>query len=65
MIDGIVNNAPPARADLTDGQTFEELKELAPETLPSEKPSIMEKLRAERQEREAHSISPAPPERGL
>lgn len=65
MIDGIVNNAPPARADLTDGQTFEELKELAPETLPSEKPSIMERLRAERQEKEAHSISPAPPERGL
>lgn len=65
MIDGIVNNAPPVRADLTDGQTFEELKELAPETLPSEKPSIMEKLRAERQEKEAHSISSAPPERGL
>ncbi len=33
MIDGIVNNAPPVRADLYGRQTFEELKELAPETL--------------------------------
>ena len=31
MIDGIVNNDPPIRADLTDGQTHEEVKELAPE----------------------------------
>lgn len=42
MIDGIVNNDPPVRADLTDGQTHEEIRELAPETLPNEKPSIME-----------------------
>jgi|GEM_PF-2171533 len=32
MIDGLVNNAPP-ELDLTDGQTHEEIKELAPETL--------------------------------
>lgn len=53
MIDGIVNNDPPVRADLTDGQTHEEVRELAPETLPNEKPSIMEKLRADRTGHEA------------
>ena len=26
MIDGVVNNTPPARPDLTDGQTYEEIK---------------------------------------
>ena len=65
MIDGIVNNAPPVRADLTDGQTHEEVKELAPETLPNEKPSIMEKLRADRMEHEVRGFQPSPPERGL
>ena len=65
MIDGIVNNDPPVRADLTDGQTHEEVKELAPETLPNEKPSIMEKLRADRTAHEARSFQPSPPERGL
>jgi len=33
MIDGLVNNEAP-KLDLTDGQTHEEIKELAPETLP-------------------------------
>lgn len=65
MIDGIVNNDPPVRADLTDGQTHEEVKELAPETLPNEKPSIMEKLRADRMEHEVRGFQPSPPERGL
>ena len=65
MIDGIVNNDPPIRADLTDGQTHEEVKELAPETLPNEKPSIMEKLRADRMEHEARGFQPSSPERGL
>ena len=65
MIDGIVNNDPPIRADLTDGQTHEEVKELAPETLPNEKPSIMEKLRADRTAHEARGFQPSPPERGL
>ena len=45
MIDGQINNAPPIRADLTDGQTYEEILELAPETLPDEKPSVLEKIR--------------------
>ena len=44
MIDGILNNAPPQRDDLTDGQTFDEIKNLAPETLPEArcdtKPSV-------------------------
>ena len=65
MIDGIVNNDPPIRADLTDGQTHEEVRELAPETLPNEKPSVMEKLRADRMEHEARGFQPSPPERGL
>ena len=65
MIDGIVNNDPPIRADLTDGQTHEEVKELAPETLPNEKPSIMEKLRADRVDHGARGFQPSPPERGL
>ena len=65
MIDGIVNNDPPVRADLTDGQTHEEIRELAPETLPNEKHSIMEKLRADRTAHEARGFQPSPPERGL
>jgi len=46
MIDGAINNLPSPRADLTDGQTYEEIRELAPETLPCEKPSVTEKLEA-------------------
>ncbi|GHU79349.1 hypothetical protein FACS1894191_1940 [Clostridia bacterium] len=46
MLDGRVNNLPAARADLTDGQTYAEMKELAPETLPEERPSVTEKLEA-------------------
>ena len=65
MIDGVVNNTPPARPDLTDGQIYEEIKDLIPEMLPEDKPSIMEKLKAERTEREASYIPFAPPERGL
>ena len=45
QVDGIINNEPPRRADLTDGQTHDEIKELAPETLPpKDKPSILGKL---------------------
>ena len=65
MIDGVVNNAPPVRPDLTDGQTYEEIEALAPEMLPNNKPSIMEKLKSERAVQEAHLIQPAPPEREL
>jgi len=34
MVDGLVNNRPVPKPDLTDGQTYEEIKELIPETLP-------------------------------
>ena len=33
MIDGVPNNVPIPKSDLTDGQTYEELRELAPEML--------------------------------
>ena len=59
MIDGIINNAPPRRADLTDGQTDAEIAELAPGTLPgNEKPSILEALRQAKED--AAAISPGP-----
>ena len=34
MIDGVRNNEAVPKPDLTDGQTFAEIKDLAPETLP-------------------------------
>ena len=51
MIDGLHNNEGAAKADLTDGQTFEEIRELAPEQLldADEKPSVLEQLREARQ----------------
>lgn len=45
LIDGIINNEKPRGADLTDGQTHEEMRELAPETLPEEKQSVIGQLR--------------------
>ena len=63
MLDGRLNNKPPERPDLTDGQTYEEIRELAPETLPEEKTSLMEKLKADRPEHEARQIAPPAPER--
>jgi hypothetical protein len=66
MLDGRLDNEPPERPDLTDGQTWEEIKELAPETLPEEtgeKPSLMERLKAGRPEYEAGKNVPAFPER--
>jgi hypothetical protein len=49
MIDGVINNEKP-RADLTDGQTYEEIAELAPETLPQSKTSVLEKIREAKKE---------------
>ena len=46
MIDGLINNEPPEKPDLTDGQTHDELKGLTPETLPESKPSIGERIKA-------------------
>lgn len=59
QIDGRINNEPPRRADLTDGQTHDEIAELAPETLPpKDKPSILEQLKEATEE--AAKPSPAP-----
>ena len=65
MLDGRLNNEPPVKPDLTDGQTHEEIRELAPETLPEEKPSVLDRLKSERPEHEARQITPPVPERGL
>lgn len=46
QIDGIINNTAAIKADLTDGQTLEEIRELAPETLTkNEKPSVLRQLK--------------------
>lgn len=63
MLDGRLNNEPPVRPDLTDGQTYEEMKELAPEALQGDKPSLMERLKADRPERDARQIVPPDLER--
>ena len=49
MIDGVRNNEGFPQPDLTDGQTYAEIRELAPETLPEEKPSVLEQIKAARQ----------------
>ena len=56
MIDGSLNNQPPSRADLTDGQTHDEIMELAPETLHDNNPSVLEQLKADRPEYEARTV---------
>jgi len=48
MIDGLRNNEAVPRADLTDGQTHEEIRELAPESLPGEKASVLDQIREAR-----------------
>lgn len=63
MLDGRLDNEPPERPDLTDGQTWDEVRELAPETLPEEKPSLMEQLKADRPEHRARQAVPPMPER--
>ncbi len=55
---------PPERPDLTDGQTYEEIRELAPEALPEGKPSLVERLKADCPEHEARQAAPPVPERG-
>ena len=65
MLNGSIDNEPPVRPDLTDGQTHEEIRELAPQTLPEEKPSLMERLKTDRPEHEARQAAPPTPERGL
>lgn len=43
QIDGVINNEK-SQFDLTDGQSYEDLRELAPESLPEERLSVMERL---------------------
>jgi hypothetical protein len=63
--DGLLNNIAPPKADLTDGQTFEEIRELASETLPkeiqpaSEKPSLLGQIEQRKAETGAHHM-PSP-----
>lgn len=64
-LDGRINNEPPARPDLTDGQTHEEIRELAPATLPGEKPSLLERLKAAQPEHMPRQIQADELERGL
>jgi hypothetical protein len=49
MIDGIMNNKPFPKPDLTDGQTHDEIRELTPETIRDEKPSVLEQIKAAQQ----------------
>ena len=58
MLDGRLNNEPPVRPDLTDGQTDEEIRELVPEA----KPSLMDRLKADKPEHEARQMIPPVPE---
>lgn len=59
MLDGRLNNEPPVRPDLTGGQTDEEIRELVPEA----KPSLMDRLKADKPEHEARQMIPPVPER--
>jgi hypothetical protein len=45
MIDGVPNNMGVPKPDLTDGQSYTEIRELAPETLPDGKPSVLKQIR--------------------
>ena len=69
MIDGLRNNEAVPPADLTDGQTHDELRELAPETLPGPKgkPSLLEQVDKIKSELPPHTPSgrSGPPEREL
>lgn len=49
QIDGLINNPKP-RCNLTGGQGYDDLRELAPETLPEEKRSVLERLAQAREQ---------------
>jgi hypothetical protein len=52
QIDGMINNQK-SRCDLTDGQSYDDLRELATETLPEEKRSVLERLEQAREQARA------------
>lgn len=56
MIDGSISNEKP-QLDLTDGRTHEEIAALAPESLPDEKPSVLEQIREARKNPQPHAAS--------
>jgi hypothetical protein len=56
MIDGQRNNMAAPKPDLTDGQTHDEIRELAPASLPEAKPSVLEQIREAKK-------APKPPRR--
>ncbi len=58
QIDGSINNEK-SRLDLTDGQTHEEISELAPASFPREKPSVLEQIREARQNPQPHAPNKA------
>ena len=55
QIDGMINNQK-TRCDLTDGQSYDDLRELAPETLPEEKRSVLERLEQAREQARAAEL---------
>ena len=57
--DGIINNVP-RRDDLTDGQTWDEMRAIAPETLPEEKQSLLERLNEMRERAKAEQDTSYP-----
>ena len=63
MLDGRLDNLAPEKPDLTDGQTHDELRELAPETLFDDKVSVLDRLKAECLEHEIRRLLPDDPER--
>lgn len=62
MIDGLIDNEPPACPDLMDGQHKEEIKEPSSDT---EKPSVVGRLKTSQTGYEARRTVPDPPEREL
>ncbi len=48
-----------------DARAHEEIRELAPEVLPEEKPSVLDRLKSERPEHETRQITQPVSERGL
>lgn len=52
QLDGLINNQK-SRCDLTDGQSYDDLRELAPDALPEEKRSVLERLEQAKEQAKA------------
>lgn len=55
QLDGLINNQK-SRCDLTDGQSYDDLRELAPDTLPEEKRSVLERLEQAKEQAKAAEL---------